>query len=222
MFQQNILRDGGVVKIMLSYMVSGIKKKQQVKLRFMDKKEAFFSAPNTSFIKPKNKSNIEIACYTPDGVYRSNVTLLDTIQSMNEILFSVSIPYIWKLSQMRASSRKKADLPITIKFNDGFEVQATSSDVSLGGVSFYTSQPVPSIYKQLTGILSLSLPKETVINFPEGKMKCEARYQREKEGNDFFGLDPTTMYVFKFLTMTNDDIMVLKNYLLRLDGEPLH
>lgn len=221
MMQQNILKDGGVVKIMLTYMVAGLKKKTQVKLRFMDKKEAFFSAPNNSFIKPKNKSNVEIACYTPDGVYRSNVTLMDTISSMDEILFSVSIPYVWKLSQMRASSRKKVQLPITIKFNDGFEINATTSDISLGGASFTITQPVPSIYKQLTGMLSLTLPKETVINFSNGKMLCEARYQREKEGSDFFGLDPATMYVFKFLTMTNDDIIVLKNYLIRLDGGPV-
>ena len=219
--QQNVLKDNNVVKIILVYTVSGIRKRQQVKLRFMDRKEAFFSAPNKSFIKPKNKTNVEIACYTPDGVYRSNVTLNDTIQSMNEVLFSVSIPYMWRLSQMRASSRKKTELPVSIKFNDGFEISANTSDVSLGGVSFYTSQPVPSIYKQLTGVLSLKLPKETVINFPNGQMKCEARYQREKEADDFFGIEARMMYVFKFLTMTNDDIVVLKNYLLRLEGEPI-
>lgn len=217
--QHNILKDSGVVKIVIVYMVAGVRKRLQVKMRFMDKKECYFSAPNNSFIKPKNKTNVEIACYTPDGVYRSNVTLLDTVLSMQEVLFSVSIPYIWKLSQMRMSSRKKVELPVTIHYNDGFEISATSHDVSLGGVSFYTNQPIPSIYKQLTAALTLRLPKGTIIDFSNGKMVCEAKYQREKDSDVLGFMDSSTMYVYKFLTMANDDIVVLKNFLINLNTD---
>ncbi len=216
--QFNILKDSGVVKITLTYMVSGLRKKTQVRMRFMDKKECYFATENRGFVKPKNKTNIEIACYTPDGVYKSNVTLMDTITSMNEILFSVSIPYIWKLSQMRMSSRKQVKLPIKIRFNDGFEITSETHDVSLGGVSFYSEQAIPSIYKQLTCVLSMKLPQNTVVNFANGQMSCEARYQREKEDEALGFLSSSTLYVFKFLTMTNDDIIVLKNFLLHLDG----
>lgn len=215
MLQSNILRDSSVVKINLLYMVSGVRKRQQVKMRFMDAKECYFAMPNDlNFVAPKKRTNIEIAVYTPDGVYKSNVTLMDTIVSQHEILFSVSIPYIWKLSQMRQSSRKQVELPITIKYNDGFELQETSHDISLGGVSFLTLKKLPSIYKQLTSVLSLKLPDGSIINFANGKMSVEARYQREKEAGGYYG--EQTMYVFKFLTMTNDDILVLKNFLLRI------
>lgn len=217
--QFNILKDSNVVKVTLTYVVTGIRKKVQVRMRFMDKKECYFAMPNRGFVKPKNKTNVEIACYTPDGVYKSNVTLIDTVTSLNEILFSVSIPYIWKLSQMRMSSRKIVKLPVKIRFNDGFEITAETHDVSLGGVSFYSEQALPSIYKQLTCLLALKLPNDTIINFANGQMSCEARYQREKEDEALGFLGSSTLYVFKFLTMTNDDIVVLKNYLLRLDGE---
>jgi len=217
--QFNILKDSGVVKITLTYMVTGIRKKVQVRMRFMDKKECYFAMENRGFVKPKNKTNVEIACYTPDGVYKSNVTLMDTVTSMNEILFSVSIPYIWKLSQMRMSSRKQVKLPVKIRFNDGFEITAHTHDVSLGGISFYSEQAIPSVYKQLTCALSMQLPRDTVINFANGQMVCEARYQREKEDEALGFLSTSILYVFKFLTMTNDDIVVLKNYLLHLDGK---
>ena len=214
--QHNILRDSNVTKIYLIYVHNGARKKETVSLRFMDNKECYFAAPTpVKFDKPKKKIPAELNVFTTDGVYKTKVTLIDTNMSLREVLYEVSIPKVWDFIQLRSSSRKLVELPVSIKFNDGFTINATTYDLSLGGISYYTKDSVSSIYKKLSGILTLELPKDTLINFPDGKMTVETKFVREKSGDeDHFG---EQLVIFKFIGITPDDEMVLKNFLIKLN-----
>ena len=214
--QHNILRDSNVTKIYLIYVHNGARKKETVSLRFMDNKECYFAAPTpVKFDKPKKKIPAELNVFTTDGVYKTKVTLIDTNMSLREVLYEVSIPKVWDFIQLRNSSRKLVELPVSIKFNDGFTINATTYDLSLGGISYYTKDTVSSIYKKISGILTLELPKDTLINFPDGKMTVETKFVREKSGDeDHFG---EQLVIFKFIGITPDDEMVLKNFLIKLN-----
>ena len=215
--QQNILRESNITKIFLIYMNNGSRKREDVTLRFMDNKECYFSSKTSfqAFNKPKKKTPAEINVFTPDGVYKTTVTIVDTNVSLTEILYQVSIPKTWDFIQLRASSRKFVELPVSIKFNDGFTINTTTYDLSLGGISYYTKDSLSSIYKKISGILTLELPKETLINFPDGRMTVETKFVREKSGDEeHFG---EQLVIFKFIGVTPDDEMILKNFLIKLD-----
>ncbi len=214
--QHNILRDSNITKIYLIYVNNGARKKEVVKLRFMDNKECYFAAQTPiKFDKPKKKIPAEINVFTSDGVYKTKVTLLDTNLSLREILYEVSIPKTWDFVQLRASTRKLVELPVSIKFNDGFVINATSYDLSLGGISFFTKENISSIYKKISGILTLELPKNTLFNFQDGKLTVETKFVREKDNiEDHFG---EQLIIFKFINVSPDDEFVLKNFLIKLD-----
>ncbi len=212
--QHNILRDSNVTKIYLMYVDAGARKKIQVKLRFMDTKECYFATSTPrGFVKPKRKIPAELNVYTTDGVYKTKVTLLDSNMSLNEVMYEVSIPNKWDFVQLRSSSRKEVELPIEITFNDGFKITTNTHDISLGGISFVSKNSFNSIYKKISGILTLKLPQNTLINFPDGTMTTEAQFVRESEPNDFGEI----IYSFKFCSVKPEDEEILKNYLLRLD-----
>ena len=215
--QQNILRDSNITKIYLIYVNKKRKKKREsVKLRFMDKNECYFVAdvpPN--FSKPKRKIPAELHVYTTDGVYKTKITLIDTNMSLEEVMYEVSIPKTWDFTQLRSSSRKLVKLPVIIKFNDGYEIEAETYDLATGGISFFSTEQISSIYKKISGILTLRLPKETIINFPDGQMRVETRFVREKTDiENHFG---ETLYIFRFINMLPEDDMVLKNFLIKLN-----
>lgn len=212
--QQNILRESNVTKIYLIYKDNGMRKKYAVKLRFMDNKECYFATDlPIQFSKPKRKTPIELNVYTIDGIYKTEITLIDTSVSLNEVLFEVSIPKKWNFIQLRQSTRKEIQLPLTITFNDGFTINATTIDLSLGGVAFYVQQDISSIYKKLSGILTLELPKNTIINFSEGKLVVETKFVREKLLID----EGKILYSFKFIGISLEDETVLKNFLIGLN-----
>ena len=214
--QQNILKSSDITKIYLIYTNNGSKRREEVSLRFMDNKECYFSGQVfMNFNKPKKKTPAEINVFTTDGVYKTSVLLLDSNLSLNEVLYEVSIPKTWNFIQLRASTRKLVELPVNIKFNDGFEINTTTYDVSLGGISFYSKEQISSIYKKISGILTLELPKNTLINFSEGHMTVETKFVREKAGEDNrFG---EQQFVFKFIGLPLEDELVLKNFLIKID-----
>lgn len=211
--QQNILRESNVTKVFLQYVDNGVRKKHQVKIRFMDKKECYFAAecpPN--FDKPKNKIEAELFVYTTDGIYKTNVKLLETNVSMREILFTVSLPKNWNYTQMRESSRKSVSLPVTIQYNDGYVISATTDDIALGGVCISYNEDISSIYRRIPCILTLELPKNLIINLPESKLIVEAKFLREVSANE-----DCYKYAFKFLSITYEQKNVLTNFLIKLD-----
>ena len=87
--QENILRDSLVTHIFLSYMEAGKKQVVRVKLRFIDTRQAYFSAPPPiNFVKPKRKTPAEIKVFTVDGVYKTDIFINDTQVNLTEVLLN--------------------------------------------------------------------------------------------------------------------------------------
>ncbi|MCQ2740309.1 MAG: PilZ domain-containing protein [bacterium] len=213
---QNVLKDSGLVKVYINYYTDKkIRKKIQVNVRYMDFKSCYFvSSVPPLFEKPKHKSIIDITAYTSDGVYTSQVKSLGVDVTLYEVLFETTIPQNWKFIQLRKGTRKEVALPLSIKFDDGFEITATTFDLSVGGVSFDSYDNISTLYQRLNGELTLQLPNNLYMNFPDGKMICNSQFVRVKENK----LDGTKRWVFKFTNLTSDEIMILQNYLLKIDS----
>lgn len=212
----NILGNNNTSKIILSYTEHGISKKLDLMLKFMDNKECYFSMTNNhDFIPPKNKTKAQLIVYTSDGIFVSNVSILSTEIYQNEIQLNVSIPKKYDYIQCRASSRIIHELPISIKFNDGFEIGSMTYDLSLGGVTFMYDNEMPSIYKRLTGVLNIQFPPDLVQSFSDGKLVTESKYIRTTKIED---LNSTKkLLAFKFVGMKNKDKETLKNYLIGIN-----
>ena len=151
--QENILSDSLVTHIFLSYMEAGKKQVVRVKLRFIDTRQAYFSAPPPiNFVKPKRKTPAEIKVFTVDGVYKTDIFINDTQVNLTEVLFEVSVPKLWEYVQQRSSSRNRVSLPVKIKYNDGFEIETATFDIALGGIAFYSRDAISSIYKKLPAV----------------------------------------------------------------------
>ncbi|MCM1004092.1 MAG: PilZ domain-containing protein [Candidatus Gastranaerophilales bacterium] len=215
--QNNILRDSNITKIFLIYtQPNGLKKKVNVKLRYMGDKECYFAGAVTpNFMKPKRKSPVEIFVYTTDGVYKATVKILDTNLNLNEIMYQVEIPKTWNFTQLRQGSRKNVVLPGSLKFNDGFEISFETFDLSVGGFSFLTEEKISSIHQRFSAIGTIEFPAELLINYPDRKLIAEVKFVRNKE--DIEGEFGKTFFAMKFVQLTQDEQMILKNYLLSLE-----
>lgn len=213
--QQDLLRSSDVTKIFLIYESNNKKFRESVSLCFLDNKACYLKGGQpANFVKPKKKTPAELKIYTSNGVYNTTVSLLDVNLSLNNgITYEVTLPKTWNFVQLRASSRKQVKLPVNVQFNDGFLINAETFDISLGGVSFYHNEPIPSIYKKLSGILTIVLPKNTIIDFPNGHMTVETKFVREKSTDD----NNDNFYIFKFLNVQSEDLAVLKHFIMSIN-----
>ena len=213
--QQNILRESNVTSIYIVYEEHGIKKKYPVRLRFMDQKECYFSLlERNDFQKPKRKTDAALYVYTTDGIYDTKIVIFDCEMNINETFIQVSVPKEWRYTQLRNSTRKLAEMPVNIKYNDGYEINTTSYDISLGGVSFLSNEEIPAIYRKLPATLTLKLPSGQIMNFENGEMKTEAQFVRGKEITVDY--DNYTIYVYKFKNVKEADADILKYFIMRL------
>lgn len=215
---ENILRDSLVTKIFISYSEGGKKQVLRLKLKFMDDRQAYFSASTPeNYEKPKRKTPAEIKVYTVDGIYRTDVMINDTSATLNEIFLEVSLPKIYEFIQHRSSSRNRTELSMNIKYNDGFEINAITYDLALGGVAFYSREQYSSIYKKLPAILTLSLPTTIWTKAEDPKIVAEAVFVRETlEQNDeeYFG---QYLYSYKFINLPKETENKLKQFLINQD-----
>ncbi len=214
--EKNILETIIISKIHIVCTVNNIKKKYPVKFRYQDSKLSFFAGElPTNFVKPKKKIPAEIVVYTPNGVYKSDTVLMDCNMTFNEMLYTVKTCTRWDFIQLRRSTRKMTELPLTLKFNDGFEIKTTSYDLSLGGISFFSSTKISSIYTKISGILTIEMPKEVSYEYPDGKIVVEAKYVRAlEEINGHFG---ETLYMWKFMNLPAELEENLKYFLIKLN-----
>lgn len=214
--QYNILRSSDVTKIYLIYVNQmGVRKRENVTMRFMDSKETYFVTKSySSFVKPKKKTQAELHVYTPDGVYKAKVAIMDSNTTLDEITYVTTIPLKWDFIQLRKSTRKRVELPFSLKFNDGFEITGMTDNLSLNGIAFHSKSNISSIYQRLSCILTLELPSDTIVNFVGGKLSVEAKFVRQRDGEgEYFGQQ---YYVFKFDDLSFENELVLKNYLVKL------
>jgi hypothetical protein len=209
----NILKHDNITKMFLIYVTpSNLKKKVEVKIRFSEKEEIYLtSSIPINFAKPKERSSAEIIVYTSDGVYKTDVQILDTNIVLNDVMYKLKSPKTWSYFQLRNSSRKQVTLNGTLTFNDGNVIEFETFDVALGGVSFYTRKSIQNIYQQLPGTVTIKLPKEA----SGATIKTEGRIIRSKFGDDdYLG---QMFYVIRFSLLTNEQVSTLKQFLMSIE-----
>ena len=203
--QQNILKNSDITKIYFAY-TDGKKnnRKENVQIRYMDTKSCYFVGPSIpNFSKPGWRAKAKIIVYTPEGVYQSEVIIRDITFTFQELMYKIDIPKLWSFKQLRTGTRKQVELPVKIKFSDGAEIE---SDKNLTTV--HKSFPVECI---------ISFPNDGYINFPDGKLIASAKYVRTKtvQIDELGNLE--VYHIFKFMSISADQSLILKNYLLKLD-----
>lgn len=216
--QQNILRTSEVAKIFFIYNDGrGLKKKQLVKLQYMDTKRCYFCLKNVKdFNKPKWRTKADIFVYTSDGIYHSQQIIRDASYTHGDILFEVDLPKTWNFKQMRAGTRKKISLPVTIKFTDEAILNSTTLDLSIGGFSFETNQILSNVHKALPASCKLEFPKDLIVNFPDATLETEIKFVRSKAIVDEYEKEGWHLYSFKFTKLSPDELMVLKTFLMKI------
>ena len=210
--KQNILKSNDITSIYLTY-IENTKKKYKVELCYIDEKECYFSTTiPQGFNKPAKKMSANLVVYTHDGIYTSDIKILDSSILNNSLTFVVTIPSTWKYSQMRSSMRKIIKIPFKINFNDGYEIISETYDISLGGISFVSKEDIPSLYHKLDGHLELFLPKESNITIKKYQLEFETKFLRIKKLKN--ELQEKNCYVYKFISMDIENKNTLKNFLI--------
>lgn len=217
--QKNILKTSDVTKIYLNFTDGkNHRRREEVKLRYIDNKSCYFVGPTIiNFTKPKWRAKTDIIVYTPDGVYSANVIIRETNFSLNNIFYKVDIPKTWKFTQLRVGSRKNVKLPLKLKFNDGLELEAETLDLSVGGFSFITNQDLSTVHTRFACNCKMFFPKDMTINFPDGILEVDAKYVRQKNITDNYDLEGHKIVSFKFLELSPDYTMILKNFLMKIE-----
>ena len=212
--QRNILRSSDVTSIYLIYSENYSRKRLSTRISFLDTKECYLASdiPNL-FKKPKKNQEAEIVAYTEDGVYKANVKIKDCVMSGNEILYITQLPSTWNYLQLRQSSRKKVEADFCIDFNDGYKINSQIYDISLGGISFYASEPILDVYTKVSGVISFELPSNSYVDIASLPIKVETRFSRWHKNRNNIN---DQRYVYKFLNMPPELQSDLKKYLIRL------
>lgn len=216
---KNILKASDVTKIYLTF-VDGknYRRKEEVRVRYLDSKSCYFAGSTPiNFTKPKWRTKADIIVYTPDGVYTATVIIRDTEYSLNNIFYKLDIPKTWKFKQLRSGSRKKVSLPLTIKFNDGLEISGETYDLSVGGFSFISSENLSTIHTRFACNCKIQFPTGLTINFPDGLLNTDSLYVRQKALSEGYGLENKKLLCFKFLSLSPDYQMILKNFLMKIE-----
>ena len=210
----NIFRNTEITKIYLFYVDNGLRVKTEVTMRFMDQKDCYFSAAlPMNFKKPKRKIPIDLKVYTSDGIYQSKVTLIDTTTSINDVLFQVSFPKKWDLIQLRSSTRKLAELPFKIKYQDGYTIEGNTHDIAVGGISFINNIHMSSIYKKIPAVITIEFPQNLIINFPDRKLETNVMFVRESNYDNF----DNKLFSYRFSALKQEEIDILKMFLIKMD-----
>ncbi len=213
--RKNLLRDPNVSSMFIAYTSENKKYKKPARVFFFDTEECYFATEiSLDFNKPKKKTPAEIIVYTEEGVYRSKVKIMDTSVSGFDLLYITELPKQWSYAQLRTSTRKAVSIPFIIKFNDGFEINTTTYDLALGGISFYSNKPIPDNYTKFHAELTMKLPDIPSIKFESKVMDCVSKFLRIHKTSGETGED---RYVFKFINLSESDKLFLKNFLIYID-----
>ena len=217
--QENILRSSNVTKIFIEFSDGkNYKRKESVTVKYVDNKSCYFSGPVPSahFTKPKWRTKANIIVYTPEGVYKTTVIIRDVDFSLNNVLYRLDLPKKWDFKQLRSGSRKKIKLPLVIVFNDGLTIEAETFDLSVGGFSFVGEHNFSTLHTRFASNCKIVFPKDLIMNFPDQTLEKECIYVRKKAIVDDYEHIGQNLYCFKFLKLSPDETMVLKNFLLKL------
>lgn len=217
--QENILKTSNVTKIYLDFYDGKNRHiKEEVTVRYMDSKFCYLvGGIPINFNKPKWRAKANIIVYTTDGIYKTTVIIRDINFSLSDVVYRLDLPKKWDFKQLRAGSRKKVALPFKIKFNDDFEINANLHDLSVGGFSFVGNYNLSTVHTRFACNCKITFPKDSVINFPDGILDNDAIFVRKKPLITEFGLTGEEVYCFKFLNLSPDYVLILKNFLMKIE-----
>ena len=136
---------------------------------------------------------------------------------MNNIFYKVDIPKNWKYTQLRKGTRKFVELPLNLKFNDGVELSGETYDLSVGGFSFNSIHDLSTVQKRFACNCKIKFPNEGIINFPDGELEVDAIFVRQKPILDDYDLRDHRRISFKFLNLSPDYELILKNFLMKIE-----
>jgi len=201
----NILKRKNLIAIYLVYN-DGSNKQINVDVHYLDDEGCYFQTDlwDTNINKPKANLNTEILVYTANGVYVGKTKIIDTTITLQKVVFQVKIPKKWEFSQLRASVRKQIAIPFKIKYNDGYEINGESFDISSDGISFVKTEPILPLYKKFVAKIELDLSNISISSISNEVIQSEVKYLREISSEE------STTYVYKFLTIDSHNINILK------------
>ena len=196
--QENILRNSNVTKLYIEFPDGkNYKRKELVAVKYIDNKSCYFSrpTPTSQFTKPKWRTKANIIVYTPDGVYKTTVIIRDVDFSLNGVLYQLDLPKNWEFKQLRAGSRKKVKLPLTIKFTvvkwvktySGFEEAECLGNVEVWA-NYGGTAPALNTYKndrRLRELFSNSIQYQK-LGVTDGNGELELNLVRKSLPKGFF------------------------------------
>ena len=95
-------------------------------------------------------------------------------------------------------------------------VEATTDEMSIGGFSITSNHQLTTVHKGFPANCCMCFPKDLIINFPDGKLETGIKFVRQRAITDEYDLDGYHVMSFKFTSLTPDQKMVLKTYLMKL------
>ena len=201
----NILKRKNLIAIYLVYN-DGSNKKIKVDIHYLDAEGCYLQADfwNANINKPKDNFDAEILAYTANGVYVGKTKIIDSTITLQKVLFQVKIPKKWDFSQSRASVRKQIAIPFKIKYNDGYEINGESFDISSGGISFVKQEPILPLYKSFVAKIEIDLSNISISSISNKVIELDVKYLREIQS------EQTITYVYKFLTIDSHNTNILE------------
>ena len=201
----NILRRKNLIAIYVVYN-DGQKKQVKVNIHFLDKDICYLETDlwDNNFKKPKSNQNAELLVYTVNGIYTGKTKIIDTTLSLQKVMFSLSTPSKWTLTQARTSIRKVISLPFIIKYEDGYEIKGETIDISSGGISFALTEPILPMYYKFNAKINIDISSTKLKNSENNDIKSTVKYLRK------ISSDKATTYVYRFITMDSFSTNILK------------
>lgn len=192
------------IKIVLTYNSSNSINSYPVTVRFNDSKECVLSTPLPAYFeKPRPKTKAVLEVKTKQGVFKSDVVLNDCSTSLKEVTFFVKPSNVWNTTELRRNLRLNIELPLSIKYNDDYEISSTTTNISAYGFKFYSNEKLSEPYKT-------SVAKAT-INLPNGEIfTADIKYIRS-DSADIYNEEPSLVY--KFLNLSMSQTMTLNNFI---------
>jgi hypothetical protein len=208
----NVLKEVSISKIEMIYDDDGGKKHREVSLGYYDEEICYFSLnTDLNFLLPKLKSEAEILVYSPDGIFKSVVKFLRINKSVGKVLFEVTAPAKWDFIQRRKNLRKQIPLPVSIKYEDGFEITTRVNDISAGGLTVYKTGAFSGIYQKLEADISIEFPEGVILHMNDNIVHTKARCVRVEENlPGHFG---ENLVAYEFIHLNSDIANSMRRYI---------
>lgn len=217
--QADILKKSNILKILFIYTDGKkIERKEKVTIKLLDKKSCYFEGLTiANYSKPRWRARVKLMVYTTEGIYYTEEIIRDVTFTFQNLIYKIDLPKEWKYKQLRASSRQNIELPVKIIFNDDFELETSTYDISIGGFSFKTNEDLTSVQKSFQAECFIDFTKTDFSEFPENKFSSPLKYVRTKILETGFMDDFKYCHVFKFYNISPQNKLIYRNYFSKFE-----